>query len=181
VAVLLNEVSNLRLRLDLIARHADGVDRPAALGFVCAVERYRKEGLDEPRFEPMVHSGRRVVLDLDVIAFMEQLEQVLAGARPDAALQPAHEPALAVHVSQTGPRAAEGAPVSDVEYLVEAGIDLKAALEAVTGEQSAPGRDLSLFRFYTGKRQLHAFTESLIEEYGRFPTDPSKVKPGAAA
>lgn len=171
MAVLLNEVSNLRVRLDLIARHADGVDRPAALGFVCAVERYRKEGLDEPRFEPMVHSGRRVVLDLDVIAFMEQLEAVLAGARPDAALQPAHEPALAVHVSQTGPE----------EYLVEAGLDLKAALEMVTGEQSAPGRDLSLFRFYTGKRQLHAFTESLIEEYGRFPTDPSKVKPGAAA
>ena len=41
MAVLLNQVSNLRLRLDLVRRLSDGIDRPASLEIAAAVERYK--------------------------------------------------------------------------------------------------------------------------------------------
>ena len=41
MAVLLNQASNLRFRLELTARSSDGVRSPAALQAEVAMERYR--------------------------------------------------------------------------------------------------------------------------------------------
>jgi hypothetical protein len=43
------------------------------------------------------------------------------------------------------------------------------------------GADLALYRFAANKRAALAFCAGLLEEFARFPTDPSKVNPGEPA
>src|SRR5205085_725348 len=91
MAVLLNQTSNLRLRIELLRRISDGTTRPASLEMRAAVDRYQ------------------------------------------------HRPG---------------------------------------GER---GADLALYRFAVNKRAALAFCAGLIEEFERFPTDPSAVSPGEPA
>ena len=173
--MLLNQTSNLRLRLELTRRVSEGVDRPASLEFTAAVERYKAITSGERgefRFVPLVALAGKTMLDMDLITFLEQLEAVLAGKAgpPDAAqavFEATAEPSL-------GLRIAGGPEV----YLVEVGIDLLALLEPVSGQRSDAGSDLALFRFIASGRGAAAFCQSLVEEFQRYPTDPSKVFAG---
>jgi hypothetical protein len=179
VAVLLNQTSNLRLRLELTGRISDGVDSPASLSFAAALERYRHIAAGERgehRFVPML-SFSAALLDMDLMTFLEQLEALLAQAAqgpsegaplPTAALEASVQPSLGVRVALAAPELC----------LVEVGIDLVALLEPVGGARSDPGADLALFRFPATGRGAAAFCAGLIEELSRFPTDPSRINPG---
>ncbi|MBS2021197.1 MAG: hypothetical protein JST92_02225 [Deltaproteobacteria bacterium] len=185
MAVLLNHTSNLRLRLELVSRLSDGVRTPAALQFAIAIERYEhahEGGLTEHGFVPIVALGPSRLLDLELIRFLEGLEGVLASARAalsgtplvgqpptDCALEPSGPPSAFVRV-MGGPEA----------FLIETGIELSSRLESVDGARGQPGEDLAMFRFPTHARALLAFSAQLLEEFERFPTDPSKVDPGRA-
>jgi len=171
VAVLLNQASNLRLRLELSARSSDGVRSPAALQAEAAVERYRhRPTTGEHAFVPLLRLPLVTLLDLDLIGFLEQLEALLEAGRPGgAALEPSDGAALALRVSG-GPEA----------YQIEAGLDLRSLLEPVGGQSGEPGTDVALFRFFANGRAVVAFCAALLEEFARFPTDPSRVSPGEA-
>jgi len=65
-------------------------------------------------------------------------------------------------------------------YQIEAGLDLRSLLEAVGGQAGEPGSDVALFRFFANGRAVVAFCAALLEEFARFPTDPSGVSPGEA-
>jgi len=171
VAVLLNQASNLRLRLELSARSSDGVRSPAALQGEAAVERYRhRPTTGEHAFVPLLRLPLVTLLDLDLIGFLEQLEALLEAGRPGgAALEPSDGAALALRVSG-GPEA----------YQIEAGLDLRSLLEPVGGQSGEPGTDVALFRFFANGRAVVAFCAALLEEFARFPTDPSRVSPGEA-
>jgi len=173
MAVLLNQVSNLRFRLDLVTRKSDGTIEPASLEASFAVERYKHIAAGERgehRFVPLIALAGRTLLDMDVITFLTALEAALGGPGGAAALEASAEPSLALRVAG-GPEA----------YLVEVGIDLLGLLEPVAGDRGSAGGDLALFRFTANARAVAAFCTALIEEFGRFPTDPSKVRPGDAA
>ena len=43
------------------------------------------------------------------------------------------------------------------------------------------GSDLALYRFIANKKAAVSFCAALIEEFGEFPTDPSRVTPGEPA
>jgi len=169
VAVLLNQASNLRFRLELSARSSDGVRSPAALQAEAAMERYRhRPTTGEHGFVPVLRLPDVKVLDLDLIRFLEELEAVLEAGQPGgAALEPSADAALALRVTG-GPDA----------YQVEAGLDLRTLLEAVGGQSGEPGSDVALFRFFANSRAVVAFSAALLEEFARFPTDPSRVSPG---
>lgn len=171
MAVLLNQASNLRLRLELSARSSDGVRSPAALQAEAAVERYRhRPTTGEHAFVPLLRLPLVTLLDLDLIGFLEQLEALLEAGRPGgAALEPSDGAALALRVSG-GPEA----------YQIEAGLDLRSLLEPVGGQSGEPGTDVALFRFFANGRAVVAFCAALLEEFARFPTDPSRVSPGEA-
>jgi hypothetical protein len=181
VAILLNQTSNLRLRLELLARLSDGVLQPASLQIAAAVERYqhaRPGRHAESGFAEVVTLAKATLLDLDLIDFLQALEALLErldhpveGAEPlHAALEPASEPSLALRIA-AGPGVAQ----------VEAGLDLRAVLEPIGGRRGEPGHDLALFRFFADPRPLASFCAQLIEEFQRFPTDPSKVAKGEPA
>jgi hypothetical protein len=172
VAVLLNQASNLRFRIEIVRRISDGIASPASLAVEAYVERYRHE----PRlaFVPVVTVRKATLLDLDLIHFLESLEEMLGavaeGAEPRAAaLEASVEPPVAIRIAG-GPDA----------FQVEVGIDLLHVLESVGGLEGARGDDLALFRFFANKRAVLAFSQGLLEEFARFPTDPSKVAKGAA-
>jgi hypothetical protein len=169
VAVLLNQASNLRFRLELSARSSDGVRSPAALQAQAAVERYRhRPTTGEHGFVPLLRLPQVTVLDLDLIRFLQELEALLEpGGRGGAALEPSADAALALRVT--------GGP--DV-YQVEAGLDLRSLLEPVGGQSGEPGSDVALFRFFANARAVVAFCSGLLEDFARFPTDPSRVSPG---
>ena len=169
MAVLLNQASNLRFRLEVSARSSDGVRSPAALQAEAAVERYRhRPTTGEHAFVPVLRLPLVTVLDLDLIRFLEQLEAALqAGGPGGAALEPSAEAALALRVT--------GGPDT---YQVEAGLDLRSLLEPVGGQSGEPGSDVALFRFFATGRAVVAFCAGLLEEFARFPTDPSRVSPG---
>ena len=171
MAVLLNQASNLRLRLDLLARSSDGARTPAALRAEAAVERYRhRPTTGEHAFVPLLRLPQVTLLDLDLIQFLEQLEALLETGQPGgAALESSADTALALRVSG-GPEA----------YQVEAGLDLRTLLEPVGGQSGGPGSDVALFRFFANGRAVVAFCASLVSEFARFPTDPSRVEPGEA-
>lgn len=180
MAVLLNQASNLRLRLELLERLSDGVHEPASLRMAVAVERYRHGARGEAHgFVPLVEVPRATLLDLDLIRFLHALEDLLARALPGAAaeagqgeagLEASVDPAIGLRIAG-GPEA----------FQVEAGIDLLNLLEPVGGQQGERGRDLSLFRFDANARAVAAFCAALIGEFQRFPTDPSRVSPGQPA
>ena len=173
VAVLLNQTSNLQLRLELRRRLSDGVRTPAALEMFVAVERYQQDG---HRFTPLLDVPAATLLDLDLIQFLQQLEELIDGAgrvpegqQPAAALEASVDPAIGVRVIG-GPDA----------FLVETGIDLLNILELVGGQQGERGADLALFRFFANARAVVAFCGALLAEFAKFPTDPAAVDPGIA-
>jgi hypothetical protein len=171
VAVLLNQASNLRFRLELSSRASDGVRSPAALRAEAAMERYRhRPTTGEHAFVPLLRLAEVTVLDLDLIQFLEQLEAVLESGQPgSAALEPSTGAALALRISG-GPEA----------YQIEAGLDLRGVLEPVGGQSGDPGSDVALFRFFANGRAVVAFCAGLLDDFARFPTDPSRVSPGEA-
>jgi hypothetical protein len=173
MAVLLNETSNLRLRVELVRRLSEGEDAPASLEFTAAIERYKPVASGERgehRFIPLVALAGKKLLDMDLITFFEALEALLESpeAAP-AAFEASVEPSLGLRIARAG-----GAEA----FLVEIGIDLVALLEPVGGARSQPGSDLALFRFPATLRGVASFQAQLLEEFARFPTDPSRVSAG---
>jgi hypothetical protein len=174
MAILLNQISNLRMRLDLLERLSDGVHSPASLRMAVAVERYRHPpagSRGEHRFSPLVSVPGATLLDLDLIRFLHALEDLLARPAPEgqgeAALEASVDPAIGLRIGG-GPDA----------YQVEVGIDLLNVLEPLGGQSGERGSDLSLFRFDSNKRAVAAFCAALVAEFQGFPTDPSRVAPG---
>ncbi len=182
MAVLLNQTSNLQLRLELRRRLSDGVRTAAALEMSVAVERYLNDG---HRFAPLLSVPAATLLDMDLIHFLQQLEDLLGhpeqppvptldgaateGLTPAAALEASVDPAIGVRIIG-GPDA----------FLVEIGIDLLNILELVGGAQGERGADLALFRFFANARAVVAFCGALLAEFAQFPTDPAAVNPGVA-
>ncbi len=182
MAILINQTSNLRLRVELTGRLSDGVERPASLEFSAVVERYKALSSGERgehRFVPLVALAGKPLLDMDLITFLQALEALIGGAHagapdaaqggpgPSATFEASIEPSLGLRIAG-GPDA----------FLAEVGIDLIALLEPVAGVRSEPGADLALFRFLTSGRAVASFCQQLIDEFQRFPTDPSKVFAG---
>jgi len=167
MAVLLNQTSNLRLRLSLLRRTSDGTTKPASLEMEVAVDRYEHRAGAEHAFVPMVEVKRATLLDMDLIQFLQALEELLDGRVQHAALEASVDPAIGLRL-QGGPEA----------FLAEVGIDLLNVLESVGGLSGDRGSDLALYRFQVNKRAALAFCSSLIEEFGEFPTDPRAVNPG---
>jgi hypothetical protein len=162
MAVLLNQTSNLRARLELLERLSDGTRAPASLRMRLTVDRWQK-----PDFVPLLEVPQATLLDMDLIQFLQALEELLDGQRTDAALEASVDPAIGLRFTG-GPEA----------YLVELGIDLLNVLQPVAGMAGERGTDLVLYRFLANKRAAAAFCAGLIEEYGEFPTDPAHVDPG---
>jgi hypothetical protein len=171
MAVLLNQASNLRFRLDTTRRLSDGVHSPAALEVEAAVERYRhRPTTGEHAFVPMLRIPQAPLLDLDLIQFLETLEALLESGKPGgAALEGTSGAAVGLRISG-GPEA----------YQVEVGLDLRPLLETIGGESGDAGSDVALVRFFANARAVVAFCAALLEEFGRFPTDPTRVSPGEA-
>ena len=167
MAVLLNQTSNLRLRIELLRRLSDGTTAPASLEMRLAVERYQHRPSGDHAFVPMLDVPRATLLDMDLIQFLQSLEELLEGRTAAAALEASVDPAIGLRL-QGGPEA----------FLVEAGIDLLNVLEQVGGLAGDRGTDLALYRFVANKRAALAFCAGLIQEFGEFPTDPSAVNPG---
>src|SRR3954462_6943943 len=170
VAVLLNQTSNLRLRIELVRRISDGTTRPASLEKHVGVDRYQHRPGDEHAFVPLLDVPRATLLDMDLIQFLQSLEELLEGRVQQAALEATVDPAIGLRL-QGGPEA----------FLVEAGIDLLNVLEQIGDLAGDRGTDLALYRFAANKRAALAFCAGLIEEFGEFPTDPSAVNPGEPA
>jgi hypothetical protein len=169
VAVLLNQTSNLRARIELLRRTSDGVRTPAALEMRVGVDRYQHRTSGEHSFLPILDIPRATLLDMDLIQFLQSLEELLDGRAKEAALEASVDPAIGLRL-QGGPEA----------FLVEIGIDLLNVLEPVGGLSGDRGNDLALCRFLANKRAALAFCAGLIEEFGEFPTDPTAVHPGEA-
>ena len=169
--MLLNQASNLRFRLELLRRTSDGIRTAAALEAEAAVERYRhRPTTGEHAFVPLLRLPKVTLLDLDLIHFLEQLEALLEAGQPGAAaLEASAEAALGLRLTG-GPDA----------YQVEAGLDLRSLLEPVGGQSGEPGSDVALVRFFANGRAAVAFCAALLDEFARFPTDPSRVSPGEA-
>lgn len=165
MAVLLNQTSNLRARIELRGRLSDGTRSPASLEMSLWVERYQK-----PSFAPLLEIRRATVLDMDLIQFLQALEEMLDGRRQDAALEASVDPAIGLRFAG-GPDA----------FLVELGVDLLPVLGTVGGVAGERGSDLVLYRFQVNKRAALAFCSGLLEEFARYPTDPGKVHPGEPA
>jgi hypothetical protein len=165
MALLLNQTSNLRARLELVRRTSDGARSPAALEMRLFVDRYRK-----PDFVPLLEVPRATLLDMDLIQFLQALEELLDGRTQEAALEASVDPAIGLRFGG-GPEA----------FLVELGVDLLNVLESVGGMEGERGADLVLYRFLVNKRAALAFCAQLIEEFAEFPTDPGKVAPGEPA
>lgn len=165
MAVLLNQTSNLQLRIELLERISDGRQRPASLAMRVSVERYRKE----PRgFVSMLAVPRATLLDMDLIQFLRALEELLDGRAETAALEASVDPAIGLRLAG-GPDA----------YLVEAGIDLLNVLHPVGNDLPGErGADLMLVRFAANKRAALAFCSQLLQDFEQFPTDPSQVDRG---
>ena len=170
MAMLLNQTSNLRLRIELLRRISDGTTKPAALDMRVGVDRYQHRPGGEHAFVPMLDIPRATLLDMDLIQFLQTLEELLDGRAQEAALEASVDPAIALRL-QGGPEA----------FLVEVGIDLLNVLEQVGGLAGDRGTDLALYRFAANKRAALAFCAGLIQEFGEFPTDPSAVNPGERA
>ena len=185
MAVLLNQTSSLRVRLDLVRRLSDGVRTPAALEMQVAVERYQHRPRGEHRFLALLEVEKATLLDLDLIQFLQSLEALLEGSEDGAAPRadekldaaPGEEPFAALEASvdpAIGLRLVGGPDA----FLVEVGVDLLNVLEKIGELEGERGTDLALFRFVANKRAALAFCAQLLEEFGRYPTDPQRVSPG---
>ena len=167
MAVLLNQTSNLRVRLELVQRLSDGSRGPASLEMRVAVERYRHRGHD---FAPLLEVPQATLLDLDLIQFLQSLEELLDGKAELAALEASVDPAIGLRFAG-GPEA----------FLVEMGVDLLNVLEPLGGVSGERGADLALYRFVANQKAAVSFCAALIDEFAKFPTDPSRVDPGEPA
>ncbi len=171
MAVLQNQASNLRVRIELLERLSDGTRSPAALAMEVVVERYQPEG---HKFEPLLSVPKATLLDMDLIQFLQALEELLDGRGrgdpPSAALEASVDPAIGLRLVG-GPEA----------YLVELGVDLLNVLRPVAGMSSERGSDLVLYRFAANQRAALAFCAGLLAEFEKFPTDPTRVHPGEPA
>jgi hypothetical protein len=165
MAVLLNQTSNLQLRIELLERISDGTRQPASLAMRVSVERYR----NEPRgFVSMLAVPRATLLDMDLIRFLQVFEELLDGKAESAALEASVDPVIGLRLAG-GPEA----------YLIELGVDLLNVLQSVgTDLPGERGADLMLVRFAANKRAAVAFCAQLIEDFARYPTDPSQVGKG---
>lgn len=192
MAVLLNDVSNLRFRLELTRRLDPGITRPAMLSAQASVDRFRHKPDLEHVFEPLLDMGEHSILDLDVIRLLEELERLLVGTVAQVQFQPVPPDA---RVMSPKPHAWErGEPDEAVRppfalqlvgvpggMVIEVGIDMALCLEPIGGLAVPPERDFVLFRYATTLDALRGFIIGLSEEYARFPTDPSKVDKGPAS
>jgi hypothetical protein len=165
MAVLLNQTSNLQLRIELLERISDGTRQPASLAMRVSVERYR----NEPRgFVSMLAVPRATLLDMDLIRFLQVFEELLDGKAESAALEASVDPAIGLRLAG-GPEA----------YLVELGVDLLNVLQSVgTDMPGERGSDLMLIRFAANKRAAVAFCAQLLDAFAHYPTDPSQVGKG---
>jgi len=170
MAVLLNQTSNLRFRIELLRRLSDGTTRPASLEMRVGLDRYQHRAGSEHAFVPMLDVPRATLLDMDLIQFLQALEELLDGRVQTAALEASVDPAIGLRL-QGGPDA----------FLVEVGVDLLNVLEQVGDLAGERGADLALYRFAANKRAALAFCAGLIQEFEGFPTDPSAVSPGEPA
>src|SRR5437899_3158918 len=119
---------------------------------------------------PSQSARRATVLGIDLMQFLQALEELLDGRVQTAALEASVDPAIGLRL-QGGPDA----------FLVEVGVDLLNVLEQVGDLAGERGADLALYRFAVNKRAALAFCAALIQEFSAFPTDPSAVKPGEPA
>jgi len=130
MAVLLNQTSNLQARIELVRRLSDGSRSPASLEMRVAVDRYAHEG---HAFVPLLEVPKATLLDMDLIQFLQALEELLDGRGqgdpPSAALEASVDPAIGLRLVG-GPEA----------YLVELGVDLLNVLRPVAGMSSERGR-----------------------------------------
>jgi hypothetical protein len=111
---------------------------------------------------------RATLLDMDLIQFLQSLEELLDGRVETAALEASVDPAIGLRLAG-GPEA----------YLVEAGIDLLNVLQSVGDDLPGErGADLMLVRFAANKRAAVAFCAQLLQDFAKFPTDPSQVGKG---
>jgi len=170
MAVLLNQTSNLRFRIELLRRLSDGTTKPASLEMRVGLDRYQHRAGGQHAFVPMLDVPRATLLDMDLIEFLQALEELLDGRAQTAAFEASVDPAIGLRL-QGGPEA----------FLVEAGVDLLNVLEQVGELAGERGADLALYRFAVNKRAALAFCSALIEEFGAFPTDPSAVSRGEPA
>ena len=167
MAVLLNQTSNLRARIELVRRLSDGLRSPASLEMRVGVDRYLHA---THAFVSLLEVPHATLLDMDLIQFLQGLENLLEGKAAEAGLEASVDPAIGLRFSG-GPDA----------YLVEMGIDLLNVLEPLGGVSGERGSDLALYRFVANKRAALAFSAALIDEFSKFPTDPSRVNPGEPA
>jgi len=86
MAVLLNQTSNLRLRIELLRRISDGTTKPASLEMRVGVDRYQHQPGGKHAFAPMLEVPRATLLDMDLIQFLQALEELLDGRAQTAAL-----------------------------------------------------------------------------------------------
>jgi hypothetical protein len=167
MAVLLNQTSNLRVRIELVRRLSDGLRAPASLEMRVSVDRYLHDRHD---FGPLLEVPKATLLDMDLIQFLQALEQLLDGKLEMAALEATVDPAVGLRF-MGGPEA----------FLVEVGIDLLNVLEPLGGVSGERGADLALYRFVANQKSVVSFCAALIEEFAKFPTDPARVTPGEPA
>jgi hypothetical protein len=167
VAVLLNQTSNLQARIELVRRLSDGSRTPASLEMRVAVDRYGHEG---HAFVPLLEVPKATLLDMDLIQFLQALEELLDGKGELAALEASVDPSIGLRFLG-GPEA----------FLVELGVDLLNVLEPLGGVSGERGGDLVLYRFAANKRAAVSFCAALIDEFAKFPTDPSAVAAGEPA
>ena len=104
MAVLLNQTSNLRLRLDLVRRLSDGANAPASLEMRVGIDRYQHREGGEHAFVSMIRVNRATLLDMDLIQFLQGLEELLDGRVQEAALEATVDPAIGLRL-QGGPEA----------------------------------------------------------------------------
>jgi hypothetical protein len=167
MAVLLNQTSNLRVCIELLRRLSDGTASPAALEMRVSVDRYLHQGHG---FSPLLEVPRATLLDMDLIQFLQQLEELLDGRGELAALEASVDPVIGLRLLG-GPEA----------FQVELGVDLLNILEPLGGIAGERGADLALYRFIANQRAALSFCGALIDEFAKFPTDPSRVRPGDPA
>src|SRR5260221_5417807 len=91
MAVLLNQTSNLRARVELVRRLSDGLRSPASLEMRVAVDRYAHDG---HAFVPLLEVKKATLLDMDLIQFLQTLEELLDGRAELAALEASVDPAI---------------------------------------------------------------------------------------
>src|SRR2546430_3528972 len=162
MAVLLNQTSNLRLRIELLRRISDGTTRPASLEMRVGVDRYQHQPGGKHAFAPMLEVPRATLLDMDLIQFIQALEELLDGRAQTAAFEASVDPAIGLRL-QGGPEA----------FLVEAGVDLLNVLGQVGGGARWRGVELALYRFTVNKPTPPPFRPSRILGLRAFPSRPT--------